>query len=85
MKEHEPEARTRRAISPLALVAAMIPAALLLYALSPIPVSFILNRSHLGIPPAVPRFYRPFRWAHQHTPLKEPIDRYGEFIGRLGR
>ncbi len=85
MKEDEPKAQARRAINPLAIVAATIPLAMLLYALSPIPVSFVLNRFHLGMPPAVPRFYRPFRWAHQSTPLAGPIDRYGNFVGRLGR
>jgi len=85
MREDEPKARTRRAISPLTIVAATIPLAMLLYALSPIPVFFILNRSHGRTPPPVFRFYKPFRWTERNTPLKGPIDRYSEFVGRLER
>lgn len=85
MSNDEPEGPARRAFHSGAIFGAALLVVVLLYVLSPIPVSFALNRSHAGIPPAVPRFYAPFHWAHDHTPLSRPIDAYAMFVSRLGR
>lgn len=63
---------------------AIVSASFLLYVLSPIPCEYAAN--HFGnrnTHTALQYLYFPFRWTHDHTSLRGPIDTYGNFAQRL--
>ena len=77
------ETRGKSGISPGILALLIAVSLVLLYVLSPIPVAFAVNHWNHRNYQSVSKFYAPFGWAQQHTPLRRPIDKYAEFISRL--
>ena len=76
--------RRRRGKGAVAAWAVLSPLLFLaLYVLAPIPLT--LTGGFMGAPPDgwLYRIYAPFRWAQDNTPLREPIQQYGEFLLRL--
>ena len=57
---------------------------LALYILSLIPLA-LTGRLSDPQPDWVSRVYAPLQWAYQNTPLRAPIQRYGDFLERLER
>lgn len=62
------------------LVLAILVLVPILYVLSIGPVVAVLKKTGTG-EEAVLVFYAPVIWLHENTPLKEPLEKYGELWG----
>ena len=75
----------RRQGNPAAALALCAVSAFIFYIVSPVPVVYLLNHStaHGGARRTIQRLCSPFAWAREHTRLRKPIDRYGQFLNRV--
>lgn len=75
----------RRRGNPAAALVLCAVSAFVLYTVSPVPVVYLLNHSASrgGARRMIQRIYSPFAWAREHTYLRKPIDRYGQFLSRI--
>lgn len=77
------EPASGRQVSPTGIVLLEVLALLVFYVLSPIPVVYATN--HYGYRPGgwIEVLYAPFEFLHEHTSLRQPIERYAGLMHRL--